>query len=219
MKFFIQRVKEKIEFETLWSGILGVVAVIAAVVEMILSGVNAVSIAGTVKDIAGTLAVIMVLLVAIKQLVHKEPKNFDEVFSSEMEIVSKKYFPLLQKQDNGKHRYFMASKLSAINDNTPGAYHKFFDFTKATELEVSISKTVFVGVGGSDELFMALKGKIVSNFERKCAHFGIISKCESSAAGMKIYFTEALSTNSQAKELAAIIDCILLTFIAEYKRT
>ncbi len=219
MKSFIQHIKEKVEFETLWSGVLGFVAVIAAVVEMVLGGIDAVSIAGAVKDIAGTLAVIMVLLVTIKQLVHKEPKNFDEVFSSEMETVSGKYFPLIKKQDDGKHRYFMASKLSAINDNTPGAYHKFFDLTKANELEISISKTVFVGTGGSDELFKAVKGKIVSNFERKCAHFGIIRKCESSAAGMKIIFSEELSTDSHAKELATIIDCILLTFVAEYKRT
>ena len=211
--------KDKIEFETLWSGILGIVAVIAAIVEMVLGGIDAVSIAAAVKDIAGTLAVIMVLLVAIKQLVHKEPKNFDETFTAEMEIVSNKYAPLLQKQDGGKHRYFMASKLSAINDNTPGAYHKFFDLTKENELEVSISKTVFVGVGGSEELFSATKGKIVSNIQSKCKHFSIVEKCESSTAGVKIIFAEALTTASQAQELAAVIDCILLTFVAEYKRT
>lgn len=219
MKNFIQKMKDKIEFETLWSGVLGIVAVIAALVEMILGGIDAVSIAAAVKDIAGTLAVIMVLLVAIRQLVHKEPKNFDEVFTAEMEMVSNKYAPLLQKQDGGMHRYFMASKLSAINDNTPGAYHKFFDLTKGTELEVSISKTVFVGAGGSEELFSATKGKIVSNIQNKCKHFDIVDKCESNSAGVKIFFKEALASASQAKELVAVIDCILLTFVAEYKRT
>ena len=125
----------------------------------------------------------------------------------------------LQKQEDGKHRYFIASKLSAINDNTPGAYHKFFDLVKTTELEVSVSKTVFVGVGGSDDLFKAVKGKIISSIENKCACFALIEKCEASSAGLKLFFKEPLTTASQARELAAVIDCILLTFVVEYKRT
>ena len=208
---------KKIEFETLWSGILGIVAVIATIAELILTGIEPATLAGAVKDIAGTLAVIMVLLVTIKKLTNKEPHNFDEVFTSSMEAVSNKYAPLIKKQEDGKHRYFLASKLSAINDNTPGAYHKFFDFTKPTELEVSISKTVFVGVGGSDEKFQGIKGKLVSVISKKCDHFDVVEKCEVSASGAKLFFNEPLETAAHAELLADIIDCILLTFIAEYK--
>ena len=95
---------------------------------------------------------------------------------------------LSKKQDDGKHRYFIASKLSAINDNTTGAYHKFFDFTKPTELEISISKTVFVGVGGSDELFQEIKRRMVGVIDKKCCHFEIVEKCEISASGAKLFF-------------------------------
>lgn len=210
---------KKIEFETLWSGILGIIAVIAAVVELVLGGIEAVTLAAAIKDIAGTLAVVMVLFVAIKQTAHKEPKNFDEVFAARMELVAKKYAPLVQKQTDGKYRYLMASRLSAINDNTPGAYHKFFDLVKLTELEISISKTVFVGVGGSDEKFTEIKGRVVSNFQNKCNNFSIVKNCEISASGMKLIFEEPLTTAAHANELADIIDCVLLTFIAEYKRT
>ena len=219
MRCFFKKLKETVEFETLWSGILGIIAVIATLIEMILSGIDAVSVAAAIKDIAGTLAVIMVLCLAIKHLVHKEPKNFDDVFTAEMQVVSSKYAPLLQKQADGKHRYFMASKLSAINDNSPGAYHKLFDFVKEDEVEISISKTVFVGVGGDDALFKATKGKIVSNIAKKCENFSIIEKCESSTSGVRIFFKEKLTTVSHAKQLADVIDCVLLSFIAEYKRT
>lgn len=200
-------------------GIFGIIAVIAAVVEMILAGVDAVTIAAATKDIAGTLAVVMVLLLAVKQVLHKEPKNFDEVFATGMEMVSGKYEPLIQKQQEGKHRYFLASKLSAINDNTPGAYHKFFELSKSEELEISISKTVFVGVGGSDELFKEIKAKLVSNIDKKCQHFSIIKKCEASASGVKLVFEEPLVTASHANMMVDVIDCVLLTFVAEYKRT
>ena len=209
----------KIEFETFWSGVLGIIAVIAAVVELYLSGIDAVTVAAAVKDIAGTLAVVMVLFVAIRQTVHREPKNFDDVFTDRMELVAKKYAPLIKKQPDGKHRYFMASKLSAINDNTPGAYHKFFDFVKPTEVEISISKTVFVGVGGSDEVFKKTKEKLVSNIDSKCRNYPIVEKCEASVAGVKLLFAEPLETAAHANELADVIDCVLLTFIAEYKRT
>lgn len=209
----------KIDFDTLWSGILGIIAVIAAVAELILNGISAATVAAAIKDIAGTLAVVMVLFVAIRHNLRKEPQNFDEVFTSGMEMVANKYAPLIQKQSEGKHRYFLASKLSAINDNTPGAYHKFFDLTKPTELEISISKTVFVGVGGSDELFREIKGKIISNIDKKLAHFEIIDKCEASASGVKLVFEQPLKTAAHANDLVDIIDCVLLTFVAEYKRT
>ena len=91
---------KKVEFETLWSGILGIVAVIATIAELILTGIEPATLAGAVKDIAGTLAVIMVLLVTIKKLTNKEPHNFDEVFTSSMEAVSNKYAPLIKKQED-----------------------------------------------------------------------------------------------------------------------
>lgn len=209
---------KKIEFETLWSGILGIIAVIATIAELILTGIEPATLASAIKDISGTLAVIMVLLITVKQLVRKAPQNFDEVFTSGMDVVANKYEPLIKKQEDGKHRYFIASKLSAINDNTPGAYHKFFDLTKPTELEISISKTVFIGVGGSDELFQETKRRIVGVVDKKCGHFEIVEKCEISASGAKLFFKEPLETAAHAEKLADIIDCILLTFIAEYGR-
>lgn len=184
MGHLLKKVKDEIGFEAYWSGILGIVAVIAALIEMLLTGINVISIASAVKDIAGTLAVIMVMLIAVKQLTHKEPQNFDEAFQSEMNTITAKYAPLLQKQADGKHRYFIASRLSAINDQTPRAYHKFFDLIKSSELDVSISKTVFVGVGGSDEVFLNVKAKLISNIQQKGSLFPIIEKCEASSSGI-----------------------------------
>jgi len=219
MKQILQKLKDSLGFETYWSGMLGIVAVIATVIEMLLNGISAASIAAAVKDVAGTLAVILVMLIAVKQLVHKEPANFDEAFPDEMENISIRYAPLVQKQTDSGHRYLIASQLSAINDLTPGAYHKFFDLTNPTELEVSISKTVFVGVGGSDELFRNIKAKLISNLQQKSTAYSIITRCEASTAGIRLLFSEPLATAAHAKELAAFIDCILLTYVTEYKRT
>lgn len=209
---------KKIDGETLWSGFFGIISVIAAVIEMFVNGVNSATIISAIKDISGTIAVVFVLFIAIKHFVVKEPKNFDEVFNKGMETVALKYSPLIQKQDDGKHRYFIASKLSAINDNSPGAYHKFFDYVDNTEIEVSFSKTVFVGIGGSDELFKEKKSKIVLSVSKRISIYEIVDKCEISVNGIKIKFKEPISTANHANQLVEIIDCVLLSFVTEYNR-
>ena len=209
---------KKIDGETLWSGIFGIISVIAATIELFINGVDAPNVVAAIKDISGTLAVIFVLFIAIKHFTIKEPKNFDEVFTKGMETVEVKYSPLLQKQAEGKHRYFMASKLSAINDNSTGAYHKFFDLTTNTELEISFSKTVFVGVGGSDDLFKEKKSKMLLSVNNRISVYEIVNKCELSANGFKIKFNEPLSTANHANQLVEIIDCVLLTFVTEFNR-
>ena len=209
---------KKIDNETLWSGLFGIISIIAAIGEVFVNGMNTSNIIAAIKDVSGTVAVVFVLFIAIKHLITKEPKNFDEVFTSGMEAVTVKYNPLIQKQEDGKHRYFIASKLSAINDISPGAYHKFFDYVSNKEIEISFSKTVFVGVGGSDELFKEKKSKIVLSINNRISVYDIVDKCELSANGIKIKFNEPLETAKHANQLVEIIDCVLLSFVTEYNR-
>lgn len=209
---------KKIDNETLWSGFFGIISVIAAIVEVFVNGINTPNVVAAIKDVSGTVAVVFVLFITIRHLILKEPKNFDEVFTSGMEAVTVKYNPLIQKQEDGKHRYFIASKLSAINDNSPGAYHKFFDYVSNKEIEISFSKTVFVGVGGSDELFKEKKSKIVLSINNRISVYDIVDKCELSTNGIKIKFKEPLETPKHANQLVEIIDCVLLSFVTEYNR-
>ncbi len=209
---------KKIDNETLWGGVFGIISVIAAVIEVFVNGVNTANVISAIKDISGTIAVVFVLFIAIKHLVVKEPQNFDEVFDKGMEALALKYTPLIQKQNDGKHKYFIASKLSAINDNSPGAYHKFFDYVSNSELEVSFSKTVFVGLGGSDDVFKEKKSKMVLCVSNRISIYEIVDKCEVSANGIKIKFKETPNTANHANQLVEIIDCVLLSFVTEYNR-
>ncbi len=59
---------KKIGMETLWGGIFGVVAIVAAIVEGAINGFEAAVIAGTIKDISGTLVTVIILIFAIKSL-------------------------------------------------------------------------------------------------------------------------------------------------------
>ena len=209
---------KKIDGETLWSGIFGIISVVAATVELFVNGVTMANIVTAVKDISGTLAVIFVLFIAIKHFAIKEPKNFDEAFAKGMEKIRVKYSPLIRKEAEGEHRYFIASKLSAINDNSTGAYHKFFDLNNNTELEIHFKKTVFVGVGGSDDLFKEKKSKILLSINNRISIYEIVKECDLSANGFKIKFNEPLRTANHASQLIEIIDSVLLTFVTEYSR-
>lgn len=65
--------------EKIWGGIFGVIAIIAAIAEMFVNGVNAASICGMVKDVFGTLVVVIVM-VAVAKLVapKKQPMTFED---------------------------------------------------------------------------------------------------------------------------------------------
>lgn len=209
---------KKIDFETLWGGIFGAVAVIATIVEMALNGFSGADIAGAVKDISGTIIVIILLFVAIRQLLPKKAKNFNEAFRLEMQKVEDKYSPLIVKNENKENVWDIASKLSAIYDNDTGAYHTFFEFDGKSSLSVSVSKTVFMG--RTKDSFDTLQGKIVSDICRKIQENNTeIKKCLNTKEGFQVVFNKKLETIEDAKLIAQIIDTILLLFIVEYKKS
>lgn len=65
--------------EKIWGGIFGVVAVLAAVAETMSTGISAASLFGMIKDISGTLVVVVVMVALARLLVpKKEAVSFEE---------------------------------------------------------------------------------------------------------------------------------------------
>ncbi len=205
--------------EKVWGGIFGGIAIIAAIAEMFFNGIDAAAVAGTIKDVFGTLIVIVLFITFIRQI-PKKAKDFKGIFKAEMEKNIAKYSPLIAIDSDIEGRYKIASRLDAIYDNNPGAYHAFFDFDYETKIEFYISKTVFYGRGGSDDEFDELQGRIVSDVSRKIEkNFGeIVSECSKSDKGIKITFKNSLSSNEDAVKAAEIVDNVMLLLIAEYKK-
>lgn len=84
--------------EKVIGGILGAVAIIAAIVEMILGGFSAESIVTAIKDIAGTL-IVVVLLVAFVKSLPKKPKNLSEILEKSVEDWGIDNAPLIFKTE------------------------------------------------------------------------------------------------------------------------
>ena len=64
--------------EKLWGGILGIIAILAAIAEMFINGPDAASFVGAVKDVSGTLIVVILLVAFLKNLPRK-PKDLTEI--------------------------------------------------------------------------------------------------------------------------------------------
>lgn len=79
-------------------GIFAVIAVLAAIVEMILNGIDAASISGAIKDIFGTL-VVVVLWISLIINRPKKPKNIDGLLEDAVEKWGFNNAPLIFKAE------------------------------------------------------------------------------------------------------------------------
>lgn len=204
--------------EKVGGGLLGVIAIGATVAELILGGVNAASIAGAIKDIAGTLIVVMVLLAALKQFLPKKATDFKGVFEIEMEKVVAKYSPLIEKDMVVEGRYNIADKMDVIYNNSRTNFHRLFDFNYKNELTFVVSKTLFMGKSKDD--FSAMQKSIVESITAKITRDYEIIKDDwkPTENGFKLYFDHDLTTVEEATLVADIVDKIILLYIVEYKK-
>jgi hypothetical protein len=216
--------------EKLLGGLFGLVAIGAAITEMFVNGLTLSTFIGAIKDVSGTMVVVVLLLTVIKHYLPKKANNINQAFEMEMQPIIKKYSPLIVKDGissssenfkvdkNGDStvRYNIASYLSAIYDNAPGEYHTFFDFNLKSELKFSVSKTVFIGRSKED---FDDQGKIISEICRNIEKYEIVSNCSNMKDGFKVTLSKKMETNEEVKQVIEVIDRVMLLYIAEYKKT
>lgn len=85
--------------EKVWGGIFGIIAIVAAIAEIFINGVDAASILGAIKDVSGTLVVVVLLIAFIKSL-PKKPKNLAEKLETDVEDWGTDNAPLIFKTEN-----------------------------------------------------------------------------------------------------------------------
>lgn len=89
---------KRIDFETKLGGIFGMVALIAIIYEASLGGFSPEATAGAVKDIAGTLVAILVLVVAVRKIrPRKSKETFHSVLHEELEDLERRAQPLIHR--------------------------------------------------------------------------------------------------------------------------
>lgn len=205
-------------FEKIGGGILGAIAIVSAILEMIFNGISAATIAGAIKDISSTLIVVMVLLVALKKLFPKKQKGFTSVFYTEMASITEKYSPIIRQIESDKIEFHIADNLSCLYGKESGSYHRFFAFSeKDQSITFKTSKTVFFGRSSEDhdKELEDIALDIAKTIDKE---FNLVNKFSGSKDSFTLYFEEPLESDNSAKILAEIIDKILLLYVARCKK-
>lgn len=107
----------KIDPETKFGGIFGIIALAAIITEVIFRGITPESIAGGIKDFAGTMVGIAVLIVAVRSLMpRKKPTGFTEALEENLNRWETKSAPLIHRAVDcpDKIRYYLLTDLERV---------------------------------------------------------------------------------------------------------
>lgn len=216
----MKRIFEKIELEKWLSAVFGLIAIVAIGFEMKIADFEASAIAGGVKDIAGTIIAVVMLIVALEAFRKKNKKisGFQETFNREMEKIIKKYNPIITfwgventQKIADAYRYNIANKLDSITTKDPGGNNKFFRVKeKMDNIEFSVSATVF---GDRKE---GVTARIASRIKESYGEF--VEEIVHTKEGFLLKLKSQLLNEDDAIVLSKIVDNILLLYIAEYKK-
>lgn len=223
----MKKIFKELELEVKLAGIFGIIAIIAILVEIILGGFTTESIVAGIKDLSGTIVAVLVFIIAAKSFRKDQPKNFSEYYSREMELLIKKYSPILIKaetSENGKLSvkdcYNLNTNAGALYGDTHGRIGRFCEVSKdsCNEILFSLNYTTF-GFKEKSELNqtkMELIGQKIISFLKK--YEVIYADLESINLDTKnlnivIKFKKTLSTEEDAKMLVEIIDSVLMNYL------
>lgn len=216
----MKKLAEQIGVETVFAGLFGLIAIVAVFFEMAIAEFDAASIAGGVKDIAGTIIAVVMLIIAIRALAPKKKieGGFEESFSKEMNKVISKYSPLIQEDGSVKGRYNIADDMSVLYQNIDCKYHRMFDFDYKGELSFIVSKTLFMGKSKND--FTELQTIIINSITSKITReYDILNETyKPIKEGFKLTFKQELLTPEDAVKVVEVIDKVILLYIVECKK-
>lgn len=215
--------------EKVIGGILGAVAIIAAIVEMILGGFSAESIVAAIKDISGTL-IVVVLLVAFVKSLPKKPKNFREQFEADMSEIEQAYAPLIVKyvpKDTAKEsakaknektiRYDILSSVDALFGKEQADHLRLFELNaeKPEKMCFYVREKFFGKPFDAKEIAENLSGRLQAKF----SDYSVTHSADSSGETITVNFNKAMETEQDAAALVNLINAAILLFVARNKKS
>lgn len=211
-------------------GIFGIIAIVAAIVEMALGGLTIDAIVAAIKDISGT-AVVVVLLIAFVKRLPRPAKNVRESIEFEMEKVEQSYAPLIRKAvvketDNdakktklGKTiRYEIAKDVNALFGKE-STYIRFFDTQaeKPTEIKFAIRKAFFGDTLERPFLPGQIANRLMGYMEKNHADSRFIYTADKDGGFVLVTFDSPVEKDKEVEELISIVDDMLFAFVTENK--
>lgn len=218
-------------------GIFALIAVIAAILELILGGISATSIAACFKDIFGTLAVVVLFFAVIRDKIPS--RDFRKSFDCAMIDISKKYSPLIRKEEikvtddenltatvSAKKKkldavicYDMAANLNALFGTSCNDYPRFLEIhnnNDATIVKLLIRKKFFDYAEFGETSLIDIANKIKDNLAIKFSEYNF--SVDEKKHEIYVKTNRQMKTNKDALELAHFVDNVVMLYIAESKK-
>lgn len=156
--------KKKIDFEIVIGGVFGVIAIVAIIAEMIIGGFSAESIAGGVKDIAGTIVAVLVLIATWVALHPKKEKNFvfEEQIVKRLEQWQLEHSNMILFKEDKMDLYMktdIANFFEGGQSNATGRFVKI-EVEERVRLTFSMNKSLFVGHGEDENISKMMMEKL-----------------------------------------------------------
>jgi len=170
--------KNKIDFEVKLGGICGGIAIVAIIAEMIINGMTAGAIVGGIKDIAGTIVAVLVLVSAWVALHPKKDKNFDfnKHLENRLNQWKSDHKNMISSEDNVYDLYMKTDIANFFSEGTTNKKGRFvlIQLNDKMTLTFSLNKGLFVGTGTDDNWKVQVDN--IGQMMRTYAH-GIYEEC------------------------------------------
>ena len=231
---------KRIDLETKLGGIFGMVALIAIIYEASLGGFSPEATAGAVKDIAGTLVAILVLVVAVRKIrPRKSKETFHSVLHEELEDLERRAQPLIHRAKDYSDgiRYYLITRLERVLYATAddlkeikekgsvnsGVFNgKFFDVFTEGELKVHfyLNASTFKDraklEGKSNEAVLTELGPVIANCINKQSHDKYQATPTKDGKTITVIFDTGKEqqdkTPEDAREVAKLINYVLTLY-------
>ena len=218
---------EKLDFrEKFWGGIFGVLAIIAVVAEVFVNGVSAATIWGAVKDVSGTLIVVILFVAVVKSLL---PKRNKKPFAERLELAIKKWWDANSNMiikwndsDGNKEQFGLSMKtdMNAFYSNAkgkrkPGVFFRVPVFNsdqwqkEGVEIEFWLNDGTFVE--DRTDLSKEEKEQILKSLATKFANYIALSYadfCTVSSISNKRIYVKLNNPVQEDAEIERLIDLI-----------
>ena len=216
-------------------GIFAVVAIVAAIIELVIGDISTATVAACIKDVFSTLAVVVLFFAVIKD---KMPaRNFRQAFEREMVEISAKYAPLIRKEEAPEAQdvesasyiarkkkldsvicYDMASNLNVIFGAPCNDYPRFLEIhsRETTVVKFLIRKKFFDSPEFTETTLIQVANNIYINLFPKFNKYNFT--VDEKKNEIKVDTRRLMASKKDAIELANLIDNAVMLYIAESKK-
>lgn len=222
--------------EDILGGIFGIIAVLAAVVEVAINGISAPTVVAGIKDVFSALVIVVLFFSVVKNKIPS--RDFRKSFDDAMKSVSNKYKPLIKKETitekdetansqkmiakrnklNKVICYGMASNINVLFGVSCNDYPRFMEIQnqETTVVKFLIRKKFFDYSDFNEQTLTDVGNKIKENLELRFRDYEFYF--DENKKEIFVNINRLMKSNKDAIMLSELIDSATMLYIAESKK-